>query len=68
MSSAFSIPAHNFTAQEVSHAVISAAMRVHSELGAGLLESAYTACLQFELKQAGLGSLAQLGLRLCIAE
>ena len=37
-------------------------MRVHSELGAGLLESAYTACLQFELSRAGYNSAIQLGL------
>ena len=50
------------TIQEISHAVITAAMRVHSELGPGLLESAYTACLQHELKKAGLNSDAQVGL------
>jgi GxxExxY protein len=47
--------------QEISHDVITAAMRVHSELGPGLLESAHTACLQHELK-AGLKSDAQVGL------
>ena len=62
MSSTYAASASALTPQEVSHAVITAAMRVHSELGPGLLESAYTACLQDELKQAGLGSLAQLGL------
>ena len=50
------------TAQEVSHAVIPGAMKVHSELGAGLLESTYTACLQFELTPVGVHSLAQLSL------
>ena len=50
------------TAQQVSHAVITAAMKVHSELGAGLLESTYTACLQYELGDAGFKSLAQVGL------
>lgn len=49
-------------AQQVSHAVITAAMRVHPELGPGLLESTYTACLQYELQEAGYGSAAQLGL------
>jgi len=49
-------------AQEVSHAIISAAMKVHTELGAGLLESAYTACLQFELSRAGFQSVTQLAL------
>jgi GxxExxY protein len=50
------------TAQAISHAVISAATRVHSELGPGLLESAYQACLQYELRQAGFRSEAQVGL------
>lgn len=50
------------TAQQVSHAIITAAMRVHSELGPGLLESAYTACLQHELRKAGYQSASQVGL------
>jgi GxxExxY protein len=50
------------TAQQVSHAVITAAMKVHTELGPGLLESTYTACLQYELNDAGSGSAAQVGL------
>ncbi len=49
-------------AQEVSHAVITAAMRVHSGLGPGLLESAYTACLQYELRRAGLNCAVQVPL------
>jgi GxxExxY protein len=48
--------------QEISHAVITAATRVHSELGPGLLESTYTACLQYELRKAGFMSNAQVGL------
>jgi len=32
-----------------SHQVIGAALRVHSALGAGVLESAYDACLYYEL-------------------
>jgi GxxExxY protein len=55
-------PIRRFTAQEVSHAVITAAMRVHTELGPGLLESTYTACLQYELMQAGFRSATQVGL------
>ena len=50
------------SAQEVSRAIINAAMRVHSELGPGLLESAYQACLQHELREAGIRSEAQVGL------
>jgi GxxExxY protein len=53
---------NRISVQEISHAVITAAMRVHSELGPGLLESAYSACLQHELKKAGLKSDAQVGL------
>jgi GxxExxY protein len=34
---------------ETSHAVIDAALRVHSVLGAGMLESAVFACLLYEL-------------------
>lgn len=37
-------------------------MRVHTELGPGLLESTYTACLQHELVQAGFRTAPQLGL------
>jgi len=37
-------------------------MRVHTELGPGLLESTYTACLRYELGQAGLRSATQVGL------
>jgi len=41
------------TANEVSHGIITAAMKVHSVLGPGLLESAYQACLAYELRKAG---------------
>lgn len=39
---------------EISGAVVDAAMKVHSALGPGLLESAYTACLKHELIKRGL--------------
>ena len=42
------------TENELSSAVIRHAMKVHSSLGPGLLESAYEACLCYELMQAGL--------------
>ena len=56
------VPGCRLTAQQVSHAVITAAMKVHTELGAGLLESTYTACLQYELNAGGCRCLAQVGL------
>lgn len=55
---------HKLTANQVSHSVITAAMRVHTALGPGLLESAYQACLQHELSELGLSSAAQVGLPL----
>jgi GxxExxY protein len=50
------------TANEVSHEVITAAMKVPSQLGPGLLESTYQACLQHELSKAGIHSEAQVPL------
>jgi GxxExxY protein len=50
------------SANDVSHAIITAAMRVHTELGPGLLESTYTACLQHQLREGGVRSAAQVGL------
>src|SRR6476619_309565 len=38
----------------LSEVVIGSAIAVHRELGPGLLESAYEACLQFELLDRGL--------------
>lgn len=51
------MPANDSESQQLndlSHRVIGAALRVHSELGTGLLESAYDRCLQFELTDAGI--------------
>jgi len=39
---------------DVSGIVVDAAITVHRELGPGLLESAYQACLAFELRDRGL--------------
>lgn len=47
---------------QVSGIVVSAAMRVHSLMGPGLLESAYQACLAQELRIRGLRVAAQVGL------
>jgi len=38
---------------ELTGKIINAAVAVHRELGPGLLESAYEACLEFELKDRG---------------
>ena len=40
---------------EITEKIIGGAIRVHRELGPGLLESAYEACLAYELADAGLG-------------
>ena len=39
---------------EISGEIVNAAMKVHSALGPGLLESAYAACLRHELIKRGL--------------
>ncbi len=39
---------------EMTEKIIGGAIRVHRELGPGLLESAYEACLAYELTDAGL--------------
>lgn len=45
--------------------IIDAAMKVHTALGPGLLESAYEACLIHELKKIGLKVLSQVALPVC---
>ena len=47
------------TENELSRLVVGCAMRVHSALGPGLLESAYEACLNYELIKSGLRVEAQ---------
>ena len=47
------------TENELSHLVVGCAMKVHTALGPGLLESAYEACLQFESIKSGLNVEAQ---------
>ena len=48
------VPIRQPTAQQVSHAIITGAMRVHTELGPGLLESVYHVILVYELQKHGL--------------
>ena len=49
---------------EITEKIIGAAIVVHKELGPGLLESAYEACLAYELTQNGLNFERQKGLPL----
>jgi GxxExxY protein len=39
---------------DITHAIIGAAIKVHKALGPGLLESAYEACVAYELEKLGL--------------
>ena len=47
---------------KVTAAIVDSAMRVHSLLGPGLLESAYDACLAHELRKRGFRVETQVGL------
>jgi GxxExxY protein len=42
------------TENEIGDAIIASAMKVHTSLGPGLLESAYETCLLYELEKLGL--------------
>jgi GxxExxY protein len=48
--------------------ILDAAFRVHSALGPGLLESAYEACLAYELRNEGLNVATQVPLPLIYKE
>lgn len=39
---------------QITHEILNSAYKVHTKLGPGLLESAYQACLVYELKKKGL--------------
>ncbi len=47
---------------QISGEIVDAAMKVHTALGPGLLESAYEACLKHELTRRGLKVLSQVTL------
>ncbi len=47
---------------ELTETIIGAAIRVHRELGPGLLESTYEACLSYELVEASLSIERQVAL------
>jgi GxxExxY protein len=44
---------------QISGQIVDAAMKVHSALGPGLLESAHEACLLYELHKRGLNAVRQ---------
>jgi GxxExxY protein len=50
------------TINDVTGHVVDAALKVHSALGPGLLESAYRACLAYELRKRGLKVLTEMEL------
>lgn len=52
----------NMDVNQVSEEIIGAAIEVHRALGPGLLESAYEACLKYELEKRGLTVMSQVGL------
>ena len=53
------------TLNELSGIVVDAAMKVHTALGPGLLESAYQGCLQYELQKRGVEVRAQVEMPIC---
>jgi GxxExxY protein len=53
------------TEEEIGHALIGAALKVHSAVGPGLLESAYEACLTHELERRELAVRRQVLIPVC---
>jgi len=50
---------------DLAKLVVDAAYKIHTALGAGLLESAYQACLEIELQKRGVPYLPQYLLPIC---
>jgi GxxExxY protein len=48
------------TEEEIGHAIIGAAIKVHSAVGPGLLEGAYEICLAYELEKRDLPARRQV--------
>jgi len=48
------------TEEEIRHALIGAAIKVHSAVGPGLLESAYESCLIYEFEKQGIPARRQV--------
>ncbi|MDQ7948979.1 MAG: GxxExxY protein [Pedobacter sp.] len=49
---------------EIAKIIVNAAYKIHRQLGPGLLESSYEACLIYELSNSGLTVASQVGLPL----
>lgn len=47
---------------QITGQIVDAAIKIHSRLGPGLLESTYEACLSYELQKRGLPVAAQVAL------
>jgi GxxExxY protein len=45
---------------EITEKVIAAALKIHSAIGPGVLESVYKTCLQHELRKAGLAARSEV--------
>ncbi len=52
------------TENDISYAIRGAALKVHTELGPGLLESTYETALAYELNKSGLKVQTQVGMPL----
>lgn len=52
----------SFRVNQITGAIVNSAMKVHSVLGPGLLESAYQACLAHELRNRGLDVATEVAL------
>jgi GxxExxY protein len=48
--------------EEIAKKIVAAAIKVHTALGPGLLESAYQKCMEYELKNEGLQVACELAL------
>ena len=47
--------------EELSHKILDAAMKVHSNLGPGLFEEVYKVCLRHEMTKSGMKVLSEVG-------
>jgi len=54
------MPNSTLEINDISGAIVDAAIKVHRALGPGLLESTYEACLAYELRSRGLSVKSQV--------